>query len=193
MSTLDDTADMTEAEGPTSKGVSMLRRATTLVGALFLGLVTVLIALVVGMRARSPRLLNAVRRINRAIFNPLQMKSAGTPGAYASVIRHSGRTSGRPYETPVGAVPTDDGFVIALVYGPHTDWVKNVLASGSATIVKEGCTYRVDQPEVIPMEAAGGNLPAKDQRNLRLIGVDQCLRVRRVQPGEATEQITAPQ
>jgi deazaflavin-dependent oxidoreductase (nitroreductase family) len=171
----------------------MLRRATTLVGALFLGLVTVLIALVVGMRARSPRLLNAVRRINRAIFNPLQMRSAGTPGAYASMIRHSGRTSGIPYETPVGAVPTDDGFVIALVYGPHTDWLKNVLASGSATIVNEGSTYRVDQPEVIPMEAAGGNLPAKDQRNLRLIGVDQCLRVRRVRPGEATEQITAPQ
>ena len=41
------------------------------------------------------------------------------------------------------------------------------------------------------MEAAGGNLPAKDQRNLRLIGVDQRLRVRRVQPGgTATASVT---
>jgi len=171
----------------------MLRRTMTLVGALFLGLFTVVIVFVLRMRARSPRVLNAVRRVNRAIFNPLQMKSAGTPGAYASVIRHNGRTSGRPYETPVGAVATDDGFVIVLVYGSHTDWLKNVLASGSATIVNEGHTYRVDQPEVIPMEAAAVYLPANDQRNHRLFGVDQCLRVRRVEPGEAAEQLTDPQ
>ena len=88
-------------------------------------------------------------------------------------------------ETPVGAVATDDGFVIVLVYGLHTDWLKNVLASGSATIVNEGHTYRVDQPEVIPMEAAAGYLSANDQRNLRLIGANQCLRLRRVEPGGA--------
>lgn len=78
----------------------------------------------------TPCVLNAVRRVNRAIFNPLQMKSAGTPGAYASVIRHHGRTSGRPYETPVGAVTTDDGFVIVLVYGSNTDWLKNCSPAG---------------------------------------------------------------
>jgi deazaflavin-dependent oxidoreductase (nitroreductase family) len=171
----------------------MLRRTVTVVGALFLGLLTVVIVFVLGLRARSPRLLNAVRRVNRAIVNPLQMRSAGTPGAYASVIRHHGRTSGRPYETPVGAVATEDGFVIVLVYGSRTDWLKNVLASGSATIVNEGRTHRVDQPEVIPIKAAAGWLPANDQRNHRLIGVDQCLRVRRVEPGEAAEQLTEPQ
>jgi deazaflavin-dependent oxidoreductase (nitroreductase family) len=166
----------------------MVRRTTTLLGAVLLGLLAVLVAFVVGMRARSPRLLNAVRRMNRAVVNPVQLRSAGTPGAHAAVIRHDGRTSGRPYQTPVGAVPTDDGFVIALVYGPHTDWLKNVLASGSATIVHEGRSHRVDQPEVIPLQAVAGYLSANDQRNLRLIGVDRCLRVRRVQPGEAAER-----
>ena len=161
----------------------MSLRTMTVVGALLLGLLTVVIVFVLRMRTRSQRVLNAVRRVNRAIVNPRQMRSAGTPGAYASVIRHRGRTSGRPYETPVGPVATDDGFVIVLVYGPHTDWLKNVLASGAATIVNEGHTYRVDQPEVIPMEAAAAYLPAKDQRNHRLIGVEQCLRVRRVEPG----------
>jgi len=148
----------------------MSLRTMTVVGALLLGLLTVVIVFVLRMRARSQRVLNAVRRVNRAIVNPRQMRSAGTPGGYASVIRHRGRTSGRPYETPVGAVATDDGFVI-------------VLDSGSATNVNEGHTYRVDQPEVIPMEAAAAYLPAKDQRNHRLIGVEQCLRVRRVEPG----------
>jgi deazaflavin-dependent oxidoreductase (nitroreductase family) len=171
----------------------MLGRTMTLVGALLLGLLTLLIVFVLGMRTRSPRLLNAIRRFNRAIVNPRQMKSAGTPGAYASVIRHRGRTSGRPYQTPVGAVATDDGFVIAVVYGSHTDWLKNVLASGSATIVNEGHSYRVDQPEVIPMAVAAAYLPAKDQRNHRLFGIEQCLRVRRVEPGEAAGQLTDPQ
>jgi len=80
----------------------MSLRTMTVVGALLLGLLTVVIVFVLRMRARSQRVLNAVRRVNRAIVNPRQMRSAGTPGAYASVIRHRGRTSGRPYETPLG-------------------------------------------------------------------------------------------
>jgi hypothetical protein len=67
------------------------------------------IAFMLGMRARSRPLLDAVRRFNRAVSNPRQMQSAGTPGAYASVIRHTGRSSGRPYATPVGAVAAEDG------------------------------------------------------------------------------------
>ena len=164
----------------------MLRRTFTLVGALALVLLAFGVVFVLGMRTKSPLVQNAVRRANRDFFNPRQMGSAGTPGAYASVIRHRGRTSGRPYETPVGAEPTDDGFVIALPYGPHTDWVENVLASRSATIVDEGHTYLVGQPEIIAMEAAATHFPTKDQRSLRLFGVDQCLRVRRVEP-EAPE------
>jgi deazaflavin-dependent oxidoreductase (nitroreductase family) len=170
----------------------MLRRTTMLGGALVVGVLAMAIAFVLGMRARSPRLLNAIRRVNRAVSNPRQMRSAGTPGAYASVIRHTGRTSGRPYANPVGAVATDDGFVIVLVYGRNTDWLRNVLASGSATIVHEGHAYRVEQPEVISMEAAAGYLSANDRRNHRLFGIDECLRVRRVEPQEATEQLTAP-
>jgi deazaflavin-dependent oxidoreductase (nitroreductase family) len=156
----------------------MLRLTLTLVGVLILGLLAVAVAFVLGMRARLPWLLNGVRRLARGVLNPRQMRSAGTPGAYASVIRHTGRTSGRPYETPVGAVATGDGFVIALVYGPNTDWLKNVLASGSATIVNEGRTYEVERPEVIPMAAAAAYLSAGDQRTQRWFGITQFLRVR---------------
>ena len=159
----------------------MLRRTAALLAALFLALVTILIVFLVGMRAKSPPVLKAVRKFNRAVSNPRQMESAGTPGAYASVIRHSGRTSGRSYETPVGAVATDDGFVITLPYGSQADWLKNVLASGSAAIVNEGHTYRVDQPEIIPIEAAAADFPPRDQRSHRLFAVDQGLRVRRVE------------
>ena len=155
------------------------------VGVLVLLLVVFGAVFLVGMRVKSPLVLRTVRRVNRAFFNPRQMRTAGTPGAYASVIRHVGRTSGRPYETPVGAFATDDGFVIALPYGSDPDWLKNVLASGSATLVHEGGTYRVDRPELIPTTAAAPHLPVKEQRNLRLFAVDQCLQVRTVEADEA--------
>ena len=76
--------------------------------------------------------------------------------------------------------------MISLPYGPDTDWLKNVLASGSATIVDEGNTYGVDRPELVPTAVAAPHLPAKEQRTLRLFAVDQCLRVRRVEPQDAT-------
>ncbi len=91
-----------------------------------------------------------------------------------------GRTTGRRDETPVQAVATDDGFVIALPYGPNTDWLKNVLANRSATIVHEGNTYEVDQPEVLPMSVAAPRFAPKDQRTHRLFRVEQALLVRQV-------------
>ena len=151
----------------------------TVVAVLVLMLVVIGVVFFVGMRRGSPLVRDAVRRFNRAVGNPYQMKTAGTPGAYASVIRHVGRTTGRPYVTPMVPFPTDDGFVIALPYGPDTDWVKNVMARGSATIVHDGNAFRVDRPELVHASAAAPYLPVKEQRSLRRFAVDQCLLVRR--------------
>ena len=159
--------------------------------ALLLALVGVGIVFVVGMRAKSPAVLNTVRRTSRAM-KPLVMRSAGTPGAPASVIRHVGRVTGCPFETPVGAVAIDDGFVIALPYGSNTDWLKNVLASGSAVIVDEGSTYEVDQPEVVPLAVEALPFSPADQRAHRLFGVEQCLRVRRITSDETSRQVAGP-
>lgn len=157
----------------------MLRRLIHLVvGLMFLFGVFVGVVLG-GMRSKSPPVVNAVRRFNRGVGNPRQMATAGAPGAYASVIRHVGRTSGREYETPIGAIATEDGFVVALPYGAGADWLKNLLASGSAMIVNEGSTYRVDQPEVVTMAEAIDDFPLKERRMLRVFGVDKSLRVRR--------------
>jgi len=157
---------------------------------LVVGLVLVLVAIgivfLVGMRTKSPAVLRAVRRFNRAFTNPHAMKKAGTPGVRASIVRHVGRTIGRPYETPVEAFATDDGFLVALPYGPDTDWLKNVLASGSATIVDDGNTYLVDQPQLVPTTVAAPHVSGNEQRTLRLFAVDQCLRVRKVDTEDAS-------
>jgi len=150
------------------------------VGGLLVIVVALGIAFMVGMRTKYPPLLKAVRRMNRAVMNPQAMKTAGQPGAYAGVIRHVGRNSGAPYETPIGPFPTDHGFDIALPYGSSPDWLKNVVAAGSAVIVHEGVAYSVDQPEVILIADAMDNIPPSEQRSLRAFAVDNFLRVRRV-------------
>ena len=160
----------------------MRKFSAAVVGAMVFVFVAALGVLMIGMRTKSPAALTAVRRFNRAVGNPRQMKTAGTAGAYAAIIRHVGRTTGQSYETPVGATATDDGFVIALPYGTQSDWLKNVLASGSATLVHEGSTYEVDQPEVVPTSSVVQHLAAREQRMLRLFAVDQCLRLHRVEP-----------
>jgi deazaflavin-dependent oxidoreductase (nitroreductase family) len=132
----------------------------------------------IGMRTKSPLVLDNVRRVNRAFTNPRVLRSAGTPGAPASVIRHVGRTSGRHYETPVGPIATADGFLVALPYGRRSDWLKNVLAAGNATLVHEGSTYTVDQPTIVPTTSVVDELPAGERRTLRLFRVGECLRLR---------------
>ncbi len=137
------------------------------------------------MRAKFRPVQDAVRRMNRAVVNPRQMETAGRPGAYASVVRHRGRTTGTPYETPVQALPTGDGFVIPLPYGTASDWLKNVLAAGSATIVHEGGTYRVDRPEIVSGAVAERHVPPRHLRAHRWYGMNEYLQVR---TAEAEEQ-----
>ncbi len=133
----------------------------------------------VGMRRKSPPVVDAVRRFNKAVSNPKQMKTAGEPGAYASIIEHVGRRSGKTYRTPIGTQAVPDGFLIALPYGSRADWVQNVLAAGQAVITADGETVNVDRPEIRSTAEVAGQLPAGEQRLLKLFNVEQFLQVRR--------------
>lgn len=148
------------------------------------------VTFVLGMRRKSPAVLGAVRRMNKAVMNPAQLKTAGTPGAYASVVRHEGRRSGRTYETPIVAVPTDAGFVTALPYGDSADWVRNVLASGRATIVHEGEVFEVDEPELVALAEVADLFPDSDQRAHDVFRVERALRWGHRAPVGATETAT---
>jgi deazaflavin-dependent oxidoreductase (nitroreductase family) len=164
----------------------MVAAILVILAVLLLALLAVAVGYVAGIRSKSPAVRDVARRFHRAVGNRLQMRSAGTPGRYASVIRHQGRTTGRTYETPVWAVPTEDGFVIAVVYGSGTDWLKNVLASGTAAIVNDGDTCSVGQPEIVPMASVKAYFPANIARAQRLVRADQCLRMRRVTAASAS-------
>ena len=121
---------------------------------------------------------NALRQLTR-VMRPLALRSAGKEGSANSVITHVGRRSGRVYQTPVVAVAHGDSFLIALPYGERTDWLKNVLAKGSATLITGGKTYQVDRPEVIPMAEATIYFRPREQRLHRQFHVGSALRLRR--------------
>jgi deazaflavin-dependent oxidoreductase (nitroreductase family) len=131
--------------------------------------------LVAGMRLKLPLVLDAVRRLNRSLTNPRVMRTAGTAGTETSVIAHVGRTSGRAYQTPITIIDAKTGFLIALPYGTRTDWVRNVLAAGSATIIADGERIAVDRPSIVATEDVAELIPQRTLRTLSVFGVKQCL------------------
>ena len=168
-----------------------MKRAKVLGGLLILGLAGMALTFVVGMRRKTPVVLDAVRRSGRAV-KPLVLRSAGQSGSPTSVVEHVGRTSGRGYETPVVAAPVEGGFVIALPYGHNTDWLKNVLAAGRATIRFDGQTYDVDRPELVDLELVDDGFGPKERRLHRQFQVRDALVVRTAHGGRTTDDAPAP-
>lgn len=135
--------------------------------------------MIVAFRTRYRPIINGVRAFNKRILNPAMMRYAGHKGWYAAVIRHSGRTSGKQYETPVLAEPTPDSFLIPLPYGEDVDWLKNVLAAGKCEIENQGLRYEGSEPHVVDREEAEPFLRSYMRRQLALYGVDRYLKVKR--------------
>lgn len=152
-----------------------MRVVARIVGAL-VGIAVLLLGLLVaGMRWQVAPVLNAVRRMNRSLTNPRVMRTAGTAGTQTSVIEHVGRRSGSTYGTPVDIIETTTRLLIALPYGTRTDWLRNVLDAGSATVVTRGERVRVDRPAIVATADVAALIPPRTLRTLRLFGVGECL------------------
>jgi deazaflavin-dependent oxidoreductase (nitroreductase family) len=104
----------------------------------------------------------AVRQWNKAGLNKVTRRIAPwTPGL--GVVVHRGRRSGSVYQTPVNVFSTADGYVLALTYGPDTDWVKNVLAAGGCELRTRGRVVTVTEPRVYHDEERRGIRPVERQ------------------------------
>lgn len=153
--------------------------AAGIVGGLLAASGLLLAVFTVAFRTKFAPLHAAIRRFNRDVTNPRQLERAGQPGAWASVVHHVGRTTGKRYRTPVVALPTDDGFLFALPYGPRADWVRNVLAAGSMTLDHDGHTTQVAHPTLVPADEVDHLLARTQQRMHRIYGVEDFLLVDR--------------
>jgi deazaflavin-dependent oxidoreductase (nitroreductase family) len=110
-----------------------------------------------------------VGRWNKAGLNRLTRHIAPwMPGL--GVIVHRGRRSGRRYQTPVNVFSAGTGYVIALTYGPETDWVKNVLAAGGCELRTRGQTILLGSPRLFHDQSRSGIRPVERQV-LRILNV----------------------
>jgi deazaflavin-dependent oxidoreductase (nitroreductase family) len=152
-----------------------MRVVAVIIGTLVGACVVLLGLLMAGMRWQVGPVVNSLRRMNRSVTNPRVMRTAGTVGTQTSVIEHVGRKSGRTYETPVDVIETPTRLLIALPYGEHTDWLRNVLAAGSAAVITGGERIEVGRPAIVATADVADLIPGRTMRTLRLFGVSQCL------------------
>jgi deazaflavin-dependent oxidoreductase (nitroreductase family) len=118
----------------------------------------------------------AVARFNRRVTNRISGPLAGRIPVLA-LVEHRGRRSGTRYRTPVLLFHDGADLVIALTYGPDTDWVYNVLAAGSATITDRNQRIPVANPRLEAGANAMAPLPRFVGFALKRFGVDHLLRL----------------
>jgi hypothetical protein len=66
-----------------------------------------------------------------------------------AVVHHRGRTTGRELSVPVAVRVTREAFVVALPWGPGTNWARNVLAAGGCVVRWKGADHHVTQPQLL--------------------------------------------
>lgn len=103
-----------------------------------------------------PRGSRLLARFNRHVTNRTQRLWA--PHLRYAVIQHRGRKSGKTYRTPVMAFIEHGNLSVVLNYGEQCDWVRNVLAAGTAVVVYQGKRYALSNPRVVPLDSP--ELPA---------------------------------
>jgi deazaflavin-dependent oxidoreductase (nitroreductase family) len=87
-------------------------------------------------------------RLNRVATNRVVRHVAGRLPGFA-IVRHTGRRSGRLHRTPVNIYRDGDRYVIALMYGADSQWVRNVLAAGSCEVEIQGARIGLERPELV--------------------------------------------
>jgi deazaflavin-dependent oxidoreductase (nitroreductase family) len=125
-----------------------------------------------------PRTRRVVRHVARFV-NPAVMLIAGRRWMpIVGILHHRGRLSGRAYATPLGMRPLGDSFVMPRTFGEDAAWYRNVLAAGGGTVTYRGMEYALVEPEIVDYATAAPAFPRYERLQLRLLGVDQYLRLR---------------
>jgi deazaflavin-dependent oxidoreductase (nitroreductase family) len=90
----------------------------------------------------------SLARFNLRVTNRLAGPLAGKL-PWFGVLTHRGRRSGRLYRTPVNVFQVPDWYVVALTYGLHTEWIRNVLEAGECELQTRGRSVRLHSPRLV--------------------------------------------
>jgi deazaflavin-dependent oxidoreductase (nitroreductase family) len=113
-----------------------------------------------------------VANINKRVLNKAVLNRGTWP-----VLTHVGRSSGKTYRTPLEAYPIGDGFIFVLMYGSEADWVKNILAAGTAVLRIGDDKFDLVSPRLVTKEVAWQQLPAGTKPPPKLFHVTECLQM----------------
>ena len=129
-----------------------------------------------------PRLARRVARFNQLVTNRVTLRFAGRLPGFGIVI-HTGRRSGRTYQTPVLLFSSPNGYVIALTYGRNSQWVQNVLVVGGCRVITRARELRATKPEIF-RDPLRSSVPRLVRYMLTLLRVEDFLRLQ-VVPDDA--------
>jgi deazaflavin-dependent oxidoreductase (nitroreductase family) len=139
-----------------------------------------------------PRARSIVRSAARLI-NPLILLIAGRRWMpILGVLHHRGRQSGRMYATPLGMRPLGSTFVIPRTFGENAAWYLNVSAAGWAVATYKGRDYSLIDPEVVDYVTAAPAFPRYELLQLRLVGINEYLRLQQAPAGWSKPASRAP-
>jgi deazaflavin-dependent oxidoreductase (nitroreductase family) len=110
-----------------------------------------------------PRYLNPVMGAVARYLPPLAM------------LHHTGRSTGKSYDSPVQAYRTDGGFVVGYAYSDNPGWAKNLLAVGHGQMTRACKQYAITNPRHLGTEGLD-LLPAAVAAMMRGIGIEDFLR-----------------
>ena len=115
------------------------------------------------------------------LFEPLAKPLAGRRVFHLwAILRHTGRTSGKVYATPIVALATADGFMIPLPFGDATQWAKNLFAAGGGSLRFAGREHQIIEPRIIDRDEAAAHMPGLLHVLAGRLGLRQYVLVRRV-------------
>ncbi|HEY0805771.1 MAG TPA: nitroreductase family deazaflavin-dependent oxidoreductase [Pseudonocardiaceae bacterium] len=117
------------------------------------------------------------RHVTNRILGPLALRLPGF-----GIIVHTGRKSGRTYRTPVNLFRVDGRCVVALTYGPGSDWVRNVVAAGGCDLVRHGSQVHLAEPRLVH-DPRRRLMPAVVRPILAVVGVEDFLELRAASAG----------
>ena len=82
-------------------------------------------------------------RLLKHTLNRITVPAARAGRGPFALVRHTGRKTGRVYETPLILARHGRDFVAELTYGPEVAWYRNVVAAGHCTVLVKGVAYEV--------------------------------------------------
>lgn len=113
-----------------------------------------------------------VAQINKRVFNKWELNKGVRP-----VLTHVGRSSGSVYHTPLDAHAVAGGYIFIMNYGSESDWVKNILAAGTAILTIDGDEVELTNPRVVAEDEAWALLPKTTKAIPKFLNVTEYLQM----------------